>query len=161
MSGHETPNRLLQTGHVSFLLLLPAGTDSTGRCPDSTEAWFPRNPGCPQLLEAFSASQWHIQEDTQKSICLGVFLLFNRHSSGTPISHTPCGAPGCREKQVLLHSPRGGPRGGDGEAAHGHAAWEKRTEGPARPCKRTHEDRKSVQGPQKPAGVTREATCEP
>lgn len=62
---------------------------------------------------------------------------------------------------MLLHSPRGGPQGGDGEAAYGHAAWEKRTEGPDRPCKRTHKDSKSVQGLQKPAGVTREAMCEP
>lgn len=43
--------------------------------------------------------------------------------------------------------------GGDREAAHGHATWKERTEGLARSCKCTHEESKTVQGPQKPAGV--------
>lgn len=60
---------------------------------------------------------------------------------------------------MLLHSPRGGPWGaGDGEAAHGHTAWEERTEGLAGSCKRTHEKSKSVQGPQSQRGL-RERLC--
>lgn len=72
------------------------------------------------------------------------------HATWGPVVQREAGAPALAKGWAV---------GGDREAAHGHAAWKERTEGLARSCKRTHEESKTVQGPQKPAGGLQERPC--